>query len=87
MYVGVKARKNSLEVSRFAVAAGVKVSKKAVDRNRVKRQVRTIVHSHLDEIVPGYDVLLIVRKEAVGKKSSEIEEQLMKTLAKAKLLV
>lgn len=79
--------KNNLVDSRFAVAAGLKVSKKAVDRNRLKRQVRAIVHDHVNEIVSGYDLLLIVRKEALGKKTKEIEEQLMKTLAKAKMLV
>lgn len=87
MYVGLKLMKNKLEVSRFAVAAGLKVSKKAVDRNRIKRQVRAIVHEHLLEISAGYDVLLIVRKEALEKKTSEIEVELLKTFTKAKLLV
>ncbi|NQV88892.1 MAG: ribonuclease P protein component [Parcubacteria group bacterium] len=87
MYVGVKLMKNNLEVSRFAVAAGLKVSKKAVDRNRIKRQVRAIVHEHLSEIATGYDVLLIVRKEALEKKTAELEVELMKTFRKAKLIV
>ena len=56
--MGLKFRANALPVSRFAVVAGVKVSKKAVVRNRLKRQVRAIVHEVLGEITPGYDVLL-----------------------------
>ncbi len=87
MYIGVKIKPNGLDVTRFAVAAGLKYSKKAVARNRIKRQVRAIVHKHLGDIQPGYDVLLIARKESLQKKGSEIEPELLKTLAKAKLLL
>ena len=86
IYVGIKFTKNKLDVSRFAVVVGTKVSKKAVDRNRLKRQVRAIIHERLGDITPGFDVMLLVRKEAVGHTYEELEAQLVKALTKAKLL-
>lgn len=86
LFIGMKYRPNQRDVSRFAVVAGVKVSKKAVDRNRIKRQVRAIVHELLPEIKPGYDVLLFAKKETLGKTSEELRHQLMKSFKKAGLL-
>ena len=86
IYVGLKFAKNKRDVSRFTVVVGTKISKKAVDRNRLKRQVRAIIHERIDEIAPGFDVMFLVRKEAVGRTHKELEGQLIKTLTKAKLL-
>lgn len=77
--VGVKYRPNRLLVSRFAVVVGTKVSKRAVVRNRVRRQLRGILFRYLSEIKPGFDVMLMVKKEAIGKKSKELEVELLQT--------
>ncbi|NQV90636.1 ribonuclease P protein component [Candidatus Uhrbacteria bacterium] len=86
IWVGMKFRKNGLETSRFAVVVGTKVSKKAVVRNRLKRQVRAIIHDRLTVITPGYDVLLFMKKEILEKDFKEIEGQVLQSLKKAKLL-
>ncbi|MBT5808012.1 ribonuclease P protein component [Candidatus Uhrbacteria bacterium] len=86
IYVSLKFRKNNLEVSRFTAVAGLKVSKKAVVRNRLKRQVRAIVEKQIESIPAGYDIALLIRKEAVGKTSAELELQIIKSFQKAKLL-
>lgn len=83
--VGLKFRKNTEDVSRFAVSVGVKVSKRAVDRNRLKRQLREIVRQHIQELSPGYDVMIIGRASALGKKTSVLEEQLMGLFKKTPL--
>ena len=84
--VGLKFRANALPVSRFAVVAGVKVSKKAVVRNRLKRQVRAIVHEVLGEITPGFDVLLFLKAPAVDKPFEDLQKEALSSLKKAKLL-
>lgn len=84
--VGLKFSKNNLSVSRFAVVAGVKVSKKAVVRNRLKRQVRAIVQEALPRVAAGYDVLLFLKPSAVGKPFDELEAQVLASLKKAKIL-
>lgn len=85
-FCGVKYAKNGLSVTRFAVVAGLKVSKKAVARNRVKRQVRAIVQKQLGALAPGYDVALLIRSAALKATFVQLEEHLIKTLKKAKLL-
>lgn len=86
MYLGLKMKKNTLDFSRFTIIAGVKVSKKAVIRNRLKRQVRAIIQTRLQDIKPGVDIAILIRKEAVGKNYDELESDVEKLFAKAKLL-
>lgn len=85
-WVGMKVSKNNLPVSRFAVVAGVKVSKKAVVRNRLKRQVRAIVQEALPQVAPGYDVLLFMKLAGVEKSFEELKIQVLASFKKAKLL-
>ncbi|MCR4313866.1 MAG: ribonuclease P protein component [Candidatus Uhrbacteria bacterium] len=85
-WVGMKFRKNNLSVSRFAIVAGVKVSKKAVVRNRLKRQVRAVVQEALPCIASGYDVLLFMKPAGVEKSFDDLKAQILISLRKAKLL-
>jgi len=86
IWVGMKYRPNGLEKSRFAVVVGTKVSKKAVVRNRLKRQVRAIVQENIPKIVPGHDILLFMKKEILEKDFFSIEEQVLQSFKKARLL-
>ncbi|MFH1632139.1 MAG: ribonuclease P protein component [bacterium] len=83
---GVKYRKNDLDVSRFAVSVGLKVHKSAVKRNRVKRHYREIVRLALDQIKPGYDVVLLTSSKAVDLEYADKEKRPIGVLKKAKLL-
>ncbi len=83
---GVKTVKNSLEYSRFAVVVGTKVSKKAVDRNRIRRQYREIVRSMMKEITSGFDVILLTAKPALGLDYHQKAAKLRSTMHRAKLL-
>lgn len=83
---GIKFAKNNLSVTRFAVVAGTKVSKSAVKRNRVKRQVRAVLEKYLTEFVPGFDVALLVRPAALKATFVEIEKHVVNDLVKAGIL-
>jgi len=75
------------EVSSFRL--GISVSKKvgrAVERNRLKRQLKEIVRSHKEEIQPGYDFILIVRKPAVDMDYHELDGSVLHLLRRARLL-
>ena len=78
---------NKLAVSRFAVVVGTKVSKKAVERNYLRRQVREILRLRLTEIVAHKDVALSVQPQAKGMAYSDLEKALFKVLKKAGLLL
>lgn len=83
---GVKYARNNLPYSRFAVVVGTKVSKNAVDRNRVRRQYREIVRVHLSAFAPGYDVLFLTAKPALDLDYAKKESRLLRVLDKAGLL-
>lgn len=79
---GAKWRRNDLQVSRFAVVVGTKVSKKAVVRNRLRRQIREMLRLRLGQMRPGYDLVLIVKREALGKTAPELEREVLRLLKK-----
>ncbi|OGM00472.1 ribonuclease P protein component [Candidatus Uhrbacteria bacterium RIFOXYC12_FULL_57_11] len=86
VWVGFKFRKNDLNVTRFAVVVGTKVSKSAVVRNRLRRQVREAIRTRLSDIRPGYDIMVLVKKEAMGASFQELEKHVVSGLKKANIL-
>ncbi len=72
--IGFKVLKNNLNISRFGFVVGTKVSKKAVQRNKVKRQLREIIRSKIELIKLGYDFLIIALPKILEKDYWEIEE-------------
>lgn len=84
---GVKFGKNSLKQSRIAVVVGLKVSKSAVKRNKVRRQYQEIVRLELENIKKGFDIILLTSKKALDLDYSEKEACILKVLKKAGLLL
>ncbi len=72
--LGMKVLQNDLEISRFGILLGLKVSKKAVIRNRFKRQLREIIREELPIIKSGQDIVLIVFPLILDKNFEEIRE-------------
>jgi ribonuclease P protein component len=83
---GIKMAKNGLANSRFAVVVGVKVSKNAVDRNRVRRQYQDILHGMVKDMKSGFDVLLLTAKPALALDYQEKEQKLRSAMYRAGLL-
>jgi ribonuclease P protein component len=84
--ITIRSIPNQLEITRFAFVAGLKVSKRAVIRNRGKRLLREAVRRHLGAIAPGFDIVIYAKSNIVGKSYSEIVEELGKGFHKAGLL-
>ncbi|MCK5211166.1 ribonuclease P protein component [Candidatus Parcubacteria bacterium] len=84
--LGIKISKNKLAVSRFGFIVSAKISKKAVDRNQIKRRLRQVIKDSLKDIKPGYDVVIITQKAVVNKEYKEIKDLVLKGLSKLKLL-
>lgn len=85
--MNIKYSPNRLDVSRFTVVVGTKVSKKAVVRNKIKRQIRAIIYKQLPKFKPGFDLMFMVKKEAVGKTGNDFETEILRILSqKTRLL-
>mgnify|MGYP001206778379 FL=1 len=70
---------------RAGVSAGRKLGK-AVVRNRVRRLVKEALRLNAERISPGYDIIVVVRKAAVGLSFAEVQRCLLHALRKASLL-
>ncbi len=73
---------------RLAFVVGVKVSKSAVKRNRLKRQMREVVRLMIKDgrLKIGYYVMIVAKNEALGKEYSEISKEIEGLLGKAGIL-
>lgn len=81
-YLTLKAVKNDLPFSRFGFVVSKKVSKKAVERNRIKRLMSEFIRLSQKEIKLGFDIIFISRVGIVGKNFEEINEPMKKLLKK-----
>jgi ribonuclease P protein component len=84
--LGIKFIKNNLKESRFGIVVSNKISKKAVTRNKIKRQIREIIHKNINEIKKGLDIMIICRPEIDKKDFSEIEKTLIQLFKKINLI-
>jgi len=83
--LGLKAVNNGLTVSRLGVLVSTKVSKKAVDRNKIKRQIRAIIREEFGKLKTGKDLVIIVLPQILGKNFEEIRESLGRSLKRLNL--
>ncbi|MBD3359435.1 MAG: ribonuclease P protein component [Candidatus Buchananbacteria bacterium] len=87
----LKILKNDLSYSRFGLIVSNKVSKKASQRNLIKRRIREIIRLNLNRINAGYDILIIVSPKIIAQdkkvlKYQAIEKSLMTAFSKADLI-
>lgn len=69
------------KTSRFALVISSKVSKKAVERNKIRRRVSEVVKSPAFEKGPGL-VLILIKPRALGKEFGYLRDDLGKVLNK-----
>jgi ribonuclease P protein component len=84
--LGLKAFKNNLGYNRFGIMVGLKVSKKAVVRNKIKRQIREILRKNVVDGKSGYDFVVIILAKIIEKSRQEIEESFIKAYKSLRLV-
>lgn len=77
---------NGLETSRFGFIVGKKFSKKAVERNKIKRQLREIVRINLPRIKKGFDAAIMALPSPQKSDFEDLEKMLGKIFQKSKIL-
>ena len=70
----------------FAFVASLKVSKKAVDRNRLKRRARAVTYPLLKDVPAGTCAAVFFRPAIMGKKYGQIKNELISLYKKAKII-
>ena len=73
------------ESAKITLITSVRVSKKAVERNRAKRILRDELRKYIDRLKPG-DYVLIVKRSAIKATPTELRESLVKSLTAGKML-
>ena len=69
-------------LKKFAFIVGLKVSKKAVIRNRIRREVSEIIRLNISKIKPGYFIVILVKPQAANGEVKNLKEDLVNSLIK-----
>jgi ribonuclease P protein component len=72
--------------SKFGIIVSTKISKKAVDRNRIKRMLREAIKESLDKIEDGKDIVVLSRKGLLNIDKRDLESEFSRILKEAKLI-
>lgn len=70
---------------RLTVIVSTKVSKKAVDRNRIKRVIREEIRKNISNIKPG-DYAILVKSSAAKIDSASLRAAVTKSLTDSKII-
>lgn len=73
---------------KIAISVGIKISKSAVVRNRVRRQVREVIRLLIKDkkVRTGYYILVVAKKTILTKNYAEISTETKLLLIKGKVL-
>jgi len=82
--LGIKALENTSSFTRATVFVSKKVSKRAVIRNRVKRQIREILKAATKD-TKACDLIVICQPAVVNMEFAELEKAIKQIIAKLKL--
>jgi ribonuclease P protein component len=82
--IGLKAKANETDQHRLGIIVSTKVSKKAVERNLLKRRLKEIMKKELAETVAGYDLVLITLPGACKLSFAELEQSVGRLTSRLK---
>ncbi|MBU4375446.1 ribonuclease P protein component [Patescibacteria group bacterium] len=84
--IGVKAAANQQKNSRFGILVSAKVSKKAVERNVIKRRIREALKPQSVKIAESRDVIIIAFPAILGKSYQDVEQSIIRHFKRLGLL-
>ncbi|OGF24229.1 ribonuclease P protein component [Candidatus Falkowbacteria bacterium RIFCSPLOWO2_02_FULL_45_21] len=76
--LGVKILTNQSNFNRFGIIVGAKVSKKATERNRLKRQLRQAVWELDKKLKPGFDLAVMALPGFLNQTYANVKSELEK---------
>ncbi len=85
-FVAVYVNKNRRKCVRYGITAGKKIGN-AVCRNRAKRVISAAFRTLSNEILSGYDFVIVARTRILSVKSTDVEVSLRKIFHSAGVLL
>lgn len=79
------ARRNHSEGNRVGYTVGKKLGKAHI-RNRVRRRLREIYRLHEDSFLPGWDIVVVARSQAVSASFQELTQSFLRLARKRGIL-
>ena len=70
----------------FGISISKKVSKKAVVRNRIKRQIKGAIRTNLTRIESGWKIVVVVKPQAIECKYEHFLRELEELLKQTKII-
>lgn len=86
LFLKMSALEKQSDKSRFAVVIPKKISKKATERNLIKRKIFASLRENKGKIKTGFAVIIFVKKGIENLEYAEIKEEIYKILKIARLL-
>lgn len=91
-FLMVKFLKNTLPSSRLGLIVSNKVSKKATQRNLIKRRLRAIIGLAFSRLKPGIDLIIIASPKIITSQGNVLEykvleQALLEILQRNRLLI
>jgi len=84
--VSLRIKKTTNALPRIGFVVGTRIAKKAVTRNRLKRQLRASFSRHIKEIKRGLDIVVVPTSDITRKKFIDIHEEITHLLTKAHII-
>lgn len=84
--IAIRCLKTGRPNSRFGFIVSNKISKKAVERNRIRRRLSEAVGSQLDWVISGVDCVIVVRPAIKRDKYCDIEQKIRKLFQRAGII-
>ncbi|WP_416674045.1 ribonuclease P protein component [Egbenema bharatensis] len=84
--LGDACSRTRLPPTRLGVSVSQKVSKRAVVRNRIKRQIKAAFRCLLPKLSPGWQLVVVVKPNAIECDYEEFLRELKQLLVNAEVL-
>jgi len=81
--LSLRIKKTTNSLPRVGFVVGTRITKKAVTRNRLKRQLRVSFSEHIKKIKSGLDIVVVPEPEITKIGFQEIREEVERVLRKA----
>jgi len=82
---GFKILKNGLGYNRYGIVVNLKVDKRAVVRNKIRRRIRDIIKENEKNLQKGFDIMVLTRGSIKDLDFQEIKDKMEKLFKKAKI--